>query len=166
MPKLKINRRDFVILVAMSVIGLISSSTVLYEIYAVHNLPPFCQLPGSVGGSIFNCAKVLLSSYSNIGPISVDLLAAIWFIVNIVLVVVMSYAGGRISRRILRFLFGWRFFGIGVVGYLIFLELVVIRSICLYCTVMHAAIIIDFVIISYLIFTKDSKVRAAIISEP
>ncbi|MCW1301944.1 MAG: vitamin K epoxide reductase family protein [Candidatus Parvarchaeota archaeon] len=166
MPKLKISRKDFIILMTMSVIGLISSSTVLYEIYAVHYLPPFCQLPGNILGASFNCAKVLLSSYANVGPVSLDLLAAVWFIVNIALVIMMSYAGGRTARHVLRFLFGWRFLGIAVVAYLLYLELAVVRAICLYCTVMHAAIIIDFVIISYLVFTKGSKMRAAILSEP
>ncbi|MBE5729397.1 vitamin K epoxide reductase family protein [Candidatus Parvarchaeota archaeon] len=165
MLKLKVSKRDFIILIAMSVIGLISSSTVLYEIYALHNLPPFCQLPESIGSITFNCAKVLLSSYSNFGPVSLDFLAAVWFIVNIVLVVIISYSGGKLARHILRFLFGWRFFGIVVVAYLLYLELLVVRSICLYCTVMHIAIIIDFVIISYLLFSKNSKTRQAILSE-
>jgi len=34
--------------------------------------------------------------------------------------------------------------GIAVVPYLVYVELAVIRAICLYCTVMHAAIVVDF----------------------
>ncbi len=165
MFKLKISKIDFIILIVMSVIGLISSLTVIYELYAVHYLPPFCQLPGSVGGVVFNCAKVLLSNYANFGPVSLDFLAAVWFIVNIALVTIMSFSGGRTARNILRFLFGWRFFGIVVVAYLLYLEFFVVRAICLYCTVMHIAIIIDFAIISYLLFSKSSKTRQALLSE-
>jgi uncharacterized membrane protein len=51
-------------------------------------------------------------------------------------------------------LFGWRFIGIVIVPYLVFVELFLVKAICIYCTVMHVAIIADFIIISYLLFYK------------
>ncbi|HEY6282345.1 MAG TPA: hypothetical protein VIW22_00285, partial [Nitrososphaerales archaeon] len=34
----------------------------------------------------------------------------------------------------------------------VFVELFLIRAICVYCTIMHVAILVDFVVISYLLF--------------
>jgi len=49
-----------------------------------------------------------------------------------------------------------------VVPYLVYVELAVIRAICLYCTVMHAAIVVDFIVISYVLFSRRSRLRAVI----
>ena len=156
--------RDFIILIVMSLIGLASSIIVIVELYIVHSLPPYCKIPATVGGSVLNCAKVLLSPYANVGPVSMDLLAAAWFIINIMLVFVIAFSGKRTARRTLDIMFVWRFFGIGTVAYLLFLELVVLHAICIYCTAMHIAIVFDFAIVSYILFSKNSKIRKEIVS--
>ncbi len=43
-----------------------------------------------------------------------------------------------------------------MVPYLLVIELGVLGAICLYCTMMHIAIVTDFVIITYLLFYKKS----------
>ena len=164
MSKSRMNSRDFFILVVMSVIGLASSIIVIIELYIVHALPPYCKIPATIGGSVFNCAKVLLSPYANIGPVSLDFLAAAWFIVNIIFVVSIALSSKRTAKKVLDVMFIWRFFGILVVGYLLFLEFVVLHAIFIYCTAMHISIIIDFAIVSYILFSKGSKIRQDIIS--
>ena len=154
---MQVKPKIFFLLIIMSVIGLISAITVLYEIQVVHTLPPLCTIPtASISGVAINCAKVLLSPYGEINGVPLELLAAVWFIINISLVSVVSFTNRKTSRKTLKFLFFWRFLGILIVPYLVYLELFVVKSICLYCTVMHIAIIIDFVIISYFLFSSKS----------
>ena len=81
-----------------------------------------------------------------------ELLAVIYFIVNLVLVYLIAFASDRASKLSLSVLFGWRFIGVAMVPYLVFIELFLLHSVCVYCTIMHAAILVDFVIISYVLF--------------
>ena len=160
----RIGSKDFLILIIMSLIGLASSIVVIIELYIVHSLPPYCKISASIGGSVLNCAKVLLSPYANIGPVSLDFLAAAWFIVNIIFVLSIALSSKRTAKTVLDVMFIWRFFGILVVGYLLFLEFIVLHAICIYCTAMHICIIIDFAIVSYVLFSKSSKIRKEILS--
>ena len=70
------SRREFAILTAMSIIGIISSAIVIYELYVIHNPPPFCVLNATLASTPFNCLKVLTSSYSNVFGVSLDFLDA------------------------------------------------------------------------------------------
>ncbi len=166
---MRCTRGEFLVLIAMSVLGIISSLLVIYELDVVHTLPPFCIEGSASSGITINCAKVLLSQYSqlHIGPlsVSVDMLAAVWFIINIFLVVMVTSGSIKYARPLFDVLFMWRFFGLIVVPYMVYLELFVVKSICIYCTIMHVAIIIDFIIITYLLFSKASRIRACIIQD-
>ncbi len=156
---MNITFRRFIILIGMSLIGLASSIFVLYKFYSLHQPLPLCNIGSATGSGIaIDCAKVLLSPYSSISifgvSVHLELLAAVWFIVNILLVTVITSASESFSKKVLKVLFGWRFFGIILVPYLIYLELVVIKAVCTYCTIMHVAIVMDFIVISYLLFYK------------
>jgi hypothetical protein len=83
-----------------------------------------------------------------------ELFAVAYFVINILLVCLIAFGSSRLFRTSLNILFGWRFLGIAIVPYLVFVELFLVRAICIYCTVMHVAIIADFLIISYLLFYK------------
>ncbi len=159
---MRCSRRDFIILTAMSIIGIISALTVVYELGVVHTLPPFCKL-GNVSGVQLDCAKVLLSPYSNINifgfDFSLDFMAAAWFVVNIMLVIALVTVGSDTAKKVFKGLFAWRFIGLAIVPYLVYLELFVVHSICIYCTIMHGAILIDFGIISYLVFSRNARIR-------
>jgi Predicted membrane protein len=65
---------------------------------------------------------------------------------------------GRIANVALSTLFYWRFLGIVVVPYLIYVETYLLHALCIYCTVMHIMIIIDFTIIT-LYFTKFKRIN-------
>ena len=165
---MRCSRKDFCILIAMSIIGIISSAMVLYELDIAHTLPPLCQL-GNVSGMQINCAKVLLSPYSNISifgfNISLDFLAVFWFIVNIFLVIALVTIADRPARAVFKGLFAWRFIGLMIVPYLVYMEFFVVHSICVYCTIMHGAILVDFGIISYLVFSKNARIRTSLFGQ-
>ena len=150
------------LLLAFSAAGLASSVLVLYEYYTLHRQPPFCQYPLHGGPIRLDCQLVLSSPYSRVGPVPLDELAALWFIANISLVLAVLYAPLRAARASARALFVWRFIGLSVVPYLVYVELFVIRAICIYCTVMHAMIVADFTVISALLFRRASPLRRAL----
>jgi uncharacterized membrane protein len=138
----------------MSGFGLWASSMVLVIYQELHK-----QLPGcSTNSNIFriDCNAVLSSPYSQVFGIPLEVFAIAYFIANLALILLVSFGNDWIYPKALKILFGWRFLGLIIVPYLLTVELLFIKAICLYCTVMHVSIIVDFVIISYLLFYKHS----------
>ncbi|HUK29460.1 MAG TPA: vitamin K epoxide reductase family protein [Candidatus Acidoferrales bacterium] len=156
--KARISALKLLLLVAMSIFGLWASSMVLVVYYTLKlQALPFCPLQKGPGIAL-DCYAVLSSSYSEFFGIPLELLAVGYFIVNLLLVYFIAFGGVRLAKASLRTLFGWRFIGIAIVPYLVFVELYLVRAICLYCTLMHIAIVADFVVISYLLFYKKFDV--------
>jgi uncharacterized membrane protein len=152
------------VLVAMSIFGLWASTMVVVVYYTLRQNLPFC--PASSGPSIvFNCGTVLSSSYSMIFGIPLEVFAVAYFVVNLVLIYFVTFASGFLGRFSFRTLFAWRFLGIMIVPYLLYIELVVLRAVCVYCTMMHVAIIADFIIISYFLFL-NADMRGFIMQPP
>jgi uncharacterized membrane protein len=137
----------------MSVFGLWASSEVLVVYYTLQETLPFCPHESGPGIAL-NCYAVLSSSYSEFFGIPLELFAVGYFVVNLLLVYLIAFSDDQLSRISLRSLFVWRFIGIIIVPYLVFVELFLVRAICIYCTIMHVAIVADFIIISYLLFYK------------
>jgi len=150
---MRISWPKFFLLVAMSVFGLWASSMVVIVYNTLRQPLPFCPLRESSGISL-NCEAVLGSKYSQVFGIPLELFAIAYFILNLLLVYLIAFGTDRLCKASLNILFGWRFLGIAIVPYLVFVELFLIKAICTYCTIMHVAIIADFIIISYLIFYK------------
>ena len=145
----------------MSAVGLWASGTVLVIFYTLDKQLPFCPT-GTFYGIHFDCGAVLSSPYSKILGVPLELLAMGYFLVNLGLVNFVAFGSRRVSDATLEILFGWRFIGIIIVPYLMFVEFFIIHAICVYCTIMHAAIIADFFVISYLLFFgKNSLLREA-----
>ncbi|HZY46308.1 MAG TPA: vitamin K epoxide reductase family protein [Candidatus Bathyarchaeia archaeon] len=141
----------------MSIFGLWASTMVVIIFYTLHQSLPICVIPNSTPfWPRIDCQAVLSSSYSSIFGIPLELLAVFYFIINLGLIYLVSFGPDRIFRTSFRSLFLWRFAGLAIVPYLIFVELGILRAICLYCTMMHVAIVVDFGIISYLLFYKKS----------
>jgi uncharacterized membrane protein len=151
--KRRVSWKKFSILVAMSIFGLWASSMVLVVYYTLRQTLPFCTLPPHPG-IVINCGAVLSSPYSSIFGVPLELFAVAYFIINVGLIYLVSFGPERTFRASFRSLFVWRFAGLIIVPYLLFVELAIIGAICLYCTMMHIAIVVDFVIISYLLFYK------------
>jgi len=153
--KLRISRLKLLVLVLMSIIGLAASLEVIIVFYTLNQLPPFCG-QGSIFGIRLDCGAVLGSQYSDIYGVPLEFFALAYFVVNLALVYLIAFGSDKISHSSLRVLFGWRFIGIVLVPYLVFIEVVLIKAICIYCTIMHVAIVADFIIISYLLFLRPS----------
>ncbi len=158
---MRVTRIKFLILIAMSLIGLWSSLTVLYLFDVLHQPLPFCGASSSSNPNTIaiDCNRVLSSPFSSIHGIPLDAFAALWFIINLFLILIVSLGSDSLSKLSLRLLFFWRFMGLLIIPYLLFLEFFVIRAICIYCTVMHIAIIIDFIIVSYFLFYKKGLLK-------
>ncbi len=149
----------FAILVAMSIFGLWASSMVLVVYYTLHQNLLFCPPVSTTGWHwppSINCDAVLSSPYSSIFGVPLEVLAVGYFIIALGLIYLVSFGPDRTFRPAFRTLFVWRFAGLAMVPYLLVIELGVLGAICIYCTMMHIAIVTDFVIITYLLFYKKS----------
>lgn len=157
----RVSWKKFALLVGMSIFGLWASAMVLVVYYTLHQTLPFCP-PSSSGGGFhwglprIDCGAVLSSPYSSILGVPLEVLAVGYFIVALGLIYMVSFGPDRTFRTSFRTLFVWRFVGLAMVPYLLFVELGILGAICIYCTMMHVAIVTDFVIISYLLFYKKS----------
>ena len=153
---MRISKLKLLILMAMSAVGIWASGTVLVIYYTLNQQLPLCPT-GTYWGIRLDCGFVLSSSYSRVFGVPLELLALAYFLVNVGLVYVIAFGSERAARTTSNVLFAWRFLGVAMVPYLVFVEVFLLNAICVYCTIMHAAILIDFVVISYLLyFGKNS----------
>ncbi|HUI23488.1 MAG TPA: vitamin K epoxide reductase family protein [Nitrososphaerales archaeon] len=146
---MRITRLKLAVLVIMSLFGLGAALEVFFTYYLLGQSLPLCQSEG-----FLDCSRVLGSTYSQIFGIPLELFAAAYFIINLGLVYVIAFGSERVFQRAIGAIFIWRFLGLMIVPYLVFIELFIIHALCIYCTMMHVAIVADFIIISYLIFYK------------
>jgi len=160
MVTMRISLPKLALLMAMSVFGLWASAEVLIVYQTLREGLPFCTVQEVTQGPgiALNCYAVLSSRYSQIFGVPLELFAVGYFLVNLILLFFIAVGSDYLAGICLKTLFGWRFIGVIIVPYLVFVELVLVRAICIYCTIMHVAIIVDFVIISYLLFYKKIKI--------
>lgn len=131
---MKISRRSIRqwFLIALAIVGAgvaIYLTTVRYA-----QVPLLCSSQGLV-----NCERVTSSSYSVVPgttlPITIPGLA--WFIVSGVL----AFSGIRSNRHWIRQTqLVWTILGTLTVLYLVYVELVILHTICIWCTVVHVLI--------------------------
>jgi uncharacterized membrane protein len=140
----------------MSIVGLIASSIVLYLYYTLHQQLPGCTLSQTFWGISINCGAVLSSSYNSIYGFNLDILAVAYFIVNLALIFLVAFGSDWFYEKAFKVLFAWRFVGLAIVPYLMTVEFIILRTVCIYCTIMHVSILIDFVIITYFVFYKKN----------
>jgi uncharacterized membrane protein len=155
----RVSWKKFALLVGMSIFGLWASSMVLVVYYTLHKTLPFCTNTSSTGfhwPPRVDCGAVLSSPYSSILGVPLEVLAVGYFVVALGLIYMVSFGPDSTFRTSFRTLFVWRFIGLAMVPYLLLVELGILGAICIYCTMMHIAIVTDFVIISYLLFYKKS----------
>jgi uncharacterized membrane protein len=119
-------------------VGLGLSTYLVATHYFSEEIPLAC---GSSG--IVNCEQVTTSSQSMLGPIPVAVLGLAWF------VGFLGLLAARIrwpAHRLALPLLAWSAAGLLVVFYLIYAELFLIGAICMWCTVVHAAVIALFLL--------------------
>jgi uncharacterized membrane protein len=158
---MRISRAKFAVLLVMSVIGAAASGFVFYLYELLHKPLPVCtsSQPLVIFGIAIHidCNVVLSSPYNNAFGINLDLLAIVYFAVSIGLVCVYAFSNIGVAERALKLLFGWRFVGLLIVPYLMTVEFVILKTICVYCTIMHVAILADFAIVTYFLFWQDEE---------
>lgn len=105
---------------------------------------PFCPNTG-----FENCAKVTTSPQAEVfGVLPVALLGLLFFTVLVAVnVPVLWRRGGSLGRLLAYGRLALVVTGIGMVVYLVYAELFLIRSICLYCTGVHALTFLLFVLV-------------------
>ncbi len=146
---MRITRLKLLVLIVMSLFGLGAALEVFITYYYLGLSLPLCSPEG-----FFDCTRVLGSQYSQFFGIPLELFAAAYFIVNLALVYLIAFGSEKVFQRSISAIFIWRFLGLMIVPYLIFIEFFIIHALCIYCTMMHIAIVADFIIISYLLFYK------------
>ena len=116
---------------AASVVGVAVSIylTVLHYV----GVAPACPVSGPI-----NCETVLSSPYAVIGGSSIPTSAAgiVWFAISALLSL----------RNLYRFQLAWSTFGLLTVLYLVFIEIVRLGAICLWCTVAHVLVLGIFLV--------------------
>jgi len=125
-------------LIVLSVLGLVVSTYLTY-----HHFTPLADAPCDVNDSV-SCSIVNRSSYAEIAGIPVAILGIIWF-------VVFGLLSQLIKQRssLINYLTFWSTAGFISLFYYIYAEWM-LRSICLYCTIVHVIVLIQFVIVLYL----------------
>jgi uncharacterized membrane protein len=118
--------------------GLVVSGYLTANHYLAGQVPLACAT-----GGIVDCEQVTSSAESSVGPVPVAVLGLVWFGVWLGL----GAAGhGRPGDRLSRFRLAWAVAGLLAVFYLVYAELFLIGALCLWCTVVHAAVIALFLL--------------------
>ena len=99
-----------------------------------------------VSNSRFNCEKVTQSPQSEIFGIPVAMLGLVFFVPMLVLC--LPAAWRAVDRRIHLARLVLSITGVGMIVYLISAELFVIKAICLWCSSVHVATLLLFVIVA------------------
>lgn len=128
------------LLLALSLIGAgiaIYLITVHYE-----NVPLLCSTSG-----LIDCSRVLSSTYSVVPGTSVPVSVAglLWCVVSAALAIAaLRVLQPQIRRRIQVAHFAWSLLGMLTVLYLIYVEIVILHTICAWCTALHVIILAMF----------------------
>ena len=105
------------------------------------------QLAGCADNGLVNCTKVTTSAQSYVFGIPVAVLGLVFFVAAVAL---MSPWGWRLARRDVALIrLASVVVGMGFVLYLLYAELFIIGSICLYCTSVHAITFLLFMLTAF-----------------
>ncbi len=146
--------------IALCLVGLGVSLYLTLVHISSGQVPLVCASAG-----IVDCAQVTTSPESTIGPVPVAVLGVIWFVGALVLTLVggpstggagkvaprsgLPLAGevpGRLPGAMAVARLGWSLGALLVIFYLIYAELFLIGSICLWCTAVHVLVIALFLL--------------------
>lgn len=80
------------------------------------------------------CDIVVTSPYSRIYGVSLSSLGLAWFLILLILTVLASYKN---SKNFSYIILGWTLASIPSVAILVWIEVVILNAICIYCTIAH-----------------------------
>jgi len=101
---------------------------------------------------VINCERVTTSPQSTVGPVPVPILGLVWFAALAGLAAARSTGAVRAVRT------AWVLGGLGFVFYLVYAELFLVGSICLWCTAVHLLV---FALCLIVIAGLDDRTDAA-----
>ncbi|MBI2102625.1 hypothetical protein HYT55_02205 [Candidatus Woesearchaeota archaeon] len=120
----------------LSVIGFLTSLYLVKNHYAPVTSASFCDLSPSV-----SCSLVNTSTFSVFLNVPVAVFGTLWFVVLIALALYARKKDGSFTFALL----AWNCIGIISVVYLVIAE-IILQALCPFCTIVHAIIIITFII--------------------
>lgn len=96
-------------------------------------------------GAVVNCERVLSSSFAVIGGSSVPTSAAgiLWFVISAALAVALWV---RPSPPLAKVQLAWSAIGLVTILYLVFVEIVQLGSVCIWCTAIHILVLLIFLV--------------------
>lgn len=98
--------------------------------------------------NVINCAKVLSSAYSTVYHVPLTLFGLFYFLVFFIVSFFKKYE---------IFLFIFSIIGVLSVFALVYIEIGIIKSICIYCSSIHLLVLLIFFILLYKIFFSKDK---------
>jgi len=129
----------------LSVLALAVSIYLTVEHYAAPNSLA-CPDTGAI-----NCTKVTTSKWSELGPVPLALLGAIYFAIMAALCLPMSWRVAALDRVRVVGAVG----GVATALYLVWVELFQVEAICLWCTVVHVASLALLVTVLWWVTGRD-----------
>jgi uncharacterized membrane protein len=95
--------------------------------------------------AVVNCEQVLASSFAVIGGSGMPTSAAgiVWFAVSTALAVAMWLARGP---RLARVQLAWSAVGLVTVVYLVYVEIVLLGAVCIWCSAAHLMVLVIFLV--------------------
>lgn len=140
-------RRNLILLIlVLAIIGIVDSTYLAIEHYR-DTVPP-CST-----NILVDCGQVLRSQYAKILGVPLALLGVVYYFLVTVLISSIIKAGKRLFKQILILV---AFFGFIFSLYLMYLQIIVIGSICLYCT-LSALISILIFVLTQITFPEEKR---------
>jgi uncharacterized membrane protein len=143
------------------VLSLIGAGISIY-LMSVHyeKVPLLCSTSG-----LIDCSRVLSSTYSVVPgttvPISVP--GLLWCIVSAALATAgLRVVQPQVRRRIQVAQFAWSLLGIMTIIYLLYVEIVILHTICAWCTGLHVIILVMFLTTIVQLQTSEDEAEADI----
>lgn len=136
------------IIIILSIIGIVTSLYLVKNHYAPPTKGALCDISESV-----SCSLVNTSIYSELFNIPVALLGALWFLI----LIIFSWKALKKDGALPTMMLGWSILGILFVIWFVIVEIFLLRSICPFCTLVHAIIIIIFILLLVLYKAQETK---------
>jgi uncharacterized membrane protein len=127
------------IIIFLSVIGLFSSLYLLQDHSSSATEGSFCDITDKI-----SCSLVNSSTYSELFNVPVAMFGALWCVI----LGLLAFRAIK-NEKLLQALLGWSIPGMLFIGYMIIAEFI-LGALCPMCTVVHAIVLITFILILYL----------------
>ena len=114
--------------------GLLISAYLVGTHYFAEQVPLACAT-----GGIVDCEQVTSSGESMVGPVPVAVLGLVWFAVFLGILAARHWLPQALTLQVI-----WSVVGLLTVFWLVYAELFLIGAICLWCTAIHAIVVVLF----------------------